>query len=158
MQRLIYGSWVFLMTVSLSGAQAHRFTVGIGGISHESNSFNPNKTTLADFGAARGVVPSSPADLLELWRKSNTEVTGYLDSAAEEGFDVFPGLVASAKPKGPLTKDTFDTLTARLVASLKSAPKLDGILLALHGRRVKVFMRLGSSIEASRPVVPDNGW
>jgi microcystin degradation protein MlrC len=124
------------MSVSLCGAQAQRFTVGIGGISHESNSFNPNKTTLADFGAARGVAPSSSADLLELWRKSNTEVTGYLDGAAKEGFEVFAGFVASATPKGPLTKETFDTLTARLIASLKSAPKLDGILLALHGAMV----------------------
>ena len=94
------------------------------------------QTTVADFGATRAAVSSSPADLLELWRKSNTEVTGYLDGADEEGLDVFPGLVVSATPKGPLTKETFDTLTARLIASLKAAPKLDGILLALHGAMV----------------------
>jgi microcystin degradation protein MlrC len=132
----IYGSWVMLMTVALSGAQAQRSTVGIGGISHESNSFNPSKTTVADFEAARGAANSSPADLLELWRKSNTEVTGYLDGAEEEGFDVFPGFVRTATPKGPLTKEAFDTLTAQLIASLKAAPKLDGILLALHGAMV----------------------
>jgi Metallopeptidase family M81 len=130
----MYGSCVLLMTVSLGGARAQRITVGIGGISHESNSFNPSKTTVADFGAARDVTPS--ADLFELWRKSNTEVTGYLDGAAEAGFDVFPGFVTSATPKGPLTNDALDTLTARLIVSLKSAAKLDGILLALHGAMV----------------------
>ena len=76
---------------------------------------------MADFEAARGAANSSPADLLALWRKSNTEVTGYLDGADEEGFDVFPGFVVSATPKGPLTKETFDTLTERLIASLKAA-------------------------------------
>jgi microcystin degradation protein MlrC len=127
MRRAICGGWVLLMTASLGGAQAQRFTVGIGGISHESNSFNPARTTLADFGEARGI---------DLWRKSNTEVTGYLDGADAEGFDVFPGFVVSATPKGPVTKDTFNALTARLIASLKAAPKLDGILLALHGAMV----------------------
>ena len=132
----IYGSWVILMTVALSNAQAQRFTVGIGGISHESNSFNPTKTTVADFGVTRNVATSSPANQIELWRKSNTEVTGYLDGALEDGFDVFPGFVVTATPGGPLTKETFDTLTAHLIESLKAADKLDGILLALHGAMV----------------------
>src|SRR5262245_13162049 len=136
MHRSIYGSWVMLITVALSNAHAQRFTVGIGGISHESNSFNPTKTTVADFGVIRGAAISSFADSLELWRKSNTEVTGYLDGADEEGFDVFPGFVVSATPNGPLTNETFETLTSRLIASLKAAPKLDGILLALHGAMV----------------------
>ena len=34
-----------------------------------------------------------------------------------------PASSVSATPKGPLTKETFDTLTARLIASLKAAPK-----------------------------------
>lgn len=132
----IYGSWILALMTMFSSAQAQRFTVGIGGISHESNSFNPTKTTVEDFGATRGVATTSTADLLDLWRKSNTEVTGYLEGADEEGFDVFPGFVATATPKGPLTRETFDTLTARLISSLKAAPKLDGILLALHGAMV----------------------
>jgi len=61
-----------MLTIALGGAQAQRFTVGIGGLSHESNSFNPTKTTVADFGATRDVATSSHADLLDLWRKSNT--------------------------------------------------------------------------------------
>ena len=49
---------------------------------------------------------------------------------------MYPAYMASATPKGPLTKDTFNTLTERLISSLKAAPKLDGILLALHGAMV----------------------
>lgn len=127
---------MLLLLASVSTAQSRRFTVGIGGLMHESNSFNPARTTLEDFEGMRGVSSASSAELLAMWRKSGTEVTGYLDGADEEGFEVIPAYVASATPKGPLTADTFNTLTERLIASLKAAPKLDGILLALHGAMV----------------------
>jgi microcystin degradation protein MlrC len=117
-------------------AQTQRFVVGIAGIMHESNSFNPAKTTVADFEGMRGTTRLTGRDLLMSLRKASTEVSGYLEGADAEKFDVHAGYLASATPKGPLTKDTFDTLVTRLVTSLKSAPKLDGILLALHGAMV----------------------
>ena len=117
-------------------AQTRRFVVAIGGIMHESNSFNPAKTMVSDFEGMRGTTTLTGADLLASLRKSNTEISGYLDGADAEKFDVYPAYVASATPKGPLTKDTFETLTQRLISSLKAAPKLDGILLALHGAMV----------------------
>ncbi|HUS05497.1 MAG TPA: M81 family metallopeptidase [Bryobacteraceae bacterium] len=125
--------FILLLAALSANAQTRRFVVGIGGLMHESNSFNPAKTTLADFGAPRG---TSAVDALSSWRSSNTELTGYLEGADKEGLDVFPGYMASATPKGPLTRATFDTLTERLIGSLKSAPKIDGILLALHGAMV----------------------
>lgn len=126
-------SLLLLLLALTAAAQPRRFVVGIGGLMHESNSFNPAKTTLADFGPNRG---TSGDDVLTSWRSGNTELAGYLEGSDEEGFDVYQGYFASATPKGPLTKDTFDTLTQRLIASLKAAPKLDGILLALHGAMV----------------------
>src|SRR6476659_9078158 len=112
-------------------AQKPRFVVAIGGVMHESNSFNPTKTVVSDFEGMRGTTSLTGADLLASLRKGNTEISGYLDGADGEKFDVYPAYIASAIPKGPLTKDTFETVTNRLVSSLKAAPKLDGILLAL---------------------------
>lgn len=117
-------------------AQERRFVVAVGGLMHESNSFNPNKTVVEDFAGMRGTTPLTGASLLASLRNSNSEITGYLDGADSERFDVYPAYLASATPKGPLTKDTFETLTQRLLTSLKAAPKLDGILLALHGAMV----------------------
>ena len=74
------------------------------GVMHESNSFNPAKTTVSDFEGMRGTTTLSGADLLESLRKSNMEVSGYLDVADSEGFDVYPAYLASATPKGPLRK------------------------------------------------------
>ena len=87
-------------------ARAVVSSVAIGGVMHESNSFNPAKTTVADFEGMRGTTNLAGADLLASLRKSNTEVSGYLDGADAEKFDVYPAYLASATPKGPLTKDT----------------------------------------------------
>lgn len=117
-------------------AQPQRFVVGIAGVMHESNSFNPAKTVVSDFEGMRGTTVLTGAELLASLKQGNTEISGYLDGAESEHFEVYAGYIASATPKGPLTKDTFETVTQRMIASLKAAPKLDGILLALHGAMV----------------------
>ena len=38
---------------SSASAQTRRFVVAIGGLMHESNSFNPTKTVVADFEGMR---------------------------------------------------------------------------------------------------------
>lgn len=140
-------------------AQKPRFVVGIGGIMHESNSFNPAKTVLSDFEAVQEVPHQ---ERVAVWRRGSTELAGYLAGADEEGFEVYAGYFASATPKGPLTKDTFDTLTERLITSLRQAPKLDGILLALHGAMVadgypqadeEIVRRIRTAFGSAIPVV-----
>jgi microcystin degradation protein MlrC len=151
---------IFLLLTALTAyGQTGRFVVGIGGIKHESNSFNPAKTTLDDFGGERGTAGGDP---VSAWRSANTELAGYMQGADEEKFDVFPGYMASATPKGPLTRETFDALTERLITSFKKAPKLDGILLALHGAMVvdgypqgdeEIVRRIRKAFGTSIPVV-----
>lgn len=114
-------------------AQA-RFRVAIGGFMHESNSFNPSKTTMADYGIQEA--GTSQEDLLDLWSRSSSEVSGFIAGAREQGFEVVPTLHAGATPKGPLTRSTFDTISGRLIAKMQAAGKIDGILLALHGAMV----------------------
>jgi microcystin degradation protein MlrC len=150
------------LAMSSGAAQNRRFLVAIGGLMHESNSFNPANTVLSDFEGMRGTTTLTGADLLTSLRKSNTEVSGYLEGADQEGFDVHAAYLASATPKGPLTRETFDTLTERLITSLKEAPKLDGILLALHGAMVaegipqadeEIVRRVRSAFGNSIPIV-----
>jgi microcystin degradation protein MlrC len=107
--------------------------IAIAGISHESASFNPAKTTLAEFGWP-------PKQSLETLRaqhaNANTTVSGYLEGAARYGFDLYPVMAISASPKGPVTADAFETMATELVRRLKSAPRLDGVLMPLHGAMV----------------------
>src|SRR5262245_29238743 len=114
-------------------AQSSRPRIAVGGISHESNSFNPAKTQLADFERRR-VEPVDQA-LLE-WSKSNDEVSGYVEGARRFGLELYPAMVAGADPKGPVTDEAFNRLLDELIRRLKSAPKLDGLLLANHGAMV----------------------
>ena len=63
----------FLLTRSILlrslRAMRGRFVVAIGGVMHESNSFNPAKTVLADFDGMRGTTTLTGAALLESLRK-----------------------------------------------------------------------------------------
>ena len=119
----------FLLTSSLPAAE-RRFRVAVGGIMHESNSFYPATTRLADFRIQRG-------DGIAAEHAAGAgEVAGYFEGARRFGFDVYPTLHASATPGGPVTAEALDALTGELVRLLQAAPPLDGLLLALHGAMV----------------------
>ena len=126
---------LLLIALSISAtAQQRKPLVAIAGFMHESNSFNPAKTTMADYA----IEEPKPGDseILARWERSSTEVAGYIVGAREAGIDIYPTLHANATPKGPLTDECYNTIFARLLTKLKAAPKLDGLLLALHGAMV----------------------
>jgi microcystin degradation protein MlrC len=103
--------------------------IAIAGLIHESNSFNPRKTTLDRF-SPRNV----PADeFLRETAKSNSTVSGFIAGAKQSGLDVYPTFDTSAPPAGPIAREAFDTLSRELLDYLKAAPKLDGLLLFLMG-------------------------
>ncbi|MBV6430565.1 MAG: hypothetical protein IANPNBLG_00679 [Bryobacteraceae bacterium] len=124
---------LFLIAALPAFPQTKRFRVAIGGFMHESNSFNPAHTTLSDYTIQEA---GGGEDLLALWSKSSSEVSGFIAGAREAGFDVLPTLHANATPKGPLTTDTYNAIYSRLENKLKSLGRIDGLLLALHGAMV----------------------
>jgi microcystin degradation protein MlrC len=95
----------------------------MGSIMHESNSFNAEPTALCDF-------LFRPEDD---WGSGNSEVAGFIQEGGRLGFHLIPTIYAGATPKGPVTSDAFEELTARLIEPVKKIEALDGILLALHG-------------------------
>lgn len=113
--------------------QARTPRVALGKISHESNSFNPARTTLTDF-ARRPIAPLQ--EVLASWAKNNDVISGFVEGANRYGLELYPTLIAEATPKGPVADEAFNSLTEDLIARLQSAPKLDGLLLDLHGAMV----------------------
>jgi microcystin degradation protein MlrC len=110
-----------------------RARIAIAGILHESNTFAATQTTYADFersGLTRG------EQIIEQWAPSTHEVGGFIEGAARYQFDMYPAIVAQATPFGVVTDDALDCLTGELIERLTAAPKLDGLLLALHGAMV----------------------
>ncbi len=122
---------------ALAAAQT-RPVVGIGGIVHETNTFNPQKTTFKDFesgiGGADGILRGQ--DLITRSIKANNTIAGFIEGAKLSHFDLHPTLVAGPQTIGLVLDSAFEALTNELIDRLKQAPKLDGILLFLHGTMV----------------------
>lgn len=127
---------VFLLLMAV--ASAGQPVIGIGGIVHETNTFNPKKTTLADFAAGIGGAPGilRGPELIEKSTQANNTLAGFIAGAQETGLRLHPTLAAGPQTIGVVTSDAFESLTNELVTRLKAAPKLDGILLFLHGTMV----------------------
>lgn len=112
-------------------AQNRQAVIAIGGISHESNSFNPARTTLADF-QRRNLTPGE----LERAAEGHDTLAGIVAGARRYGLNLHTTLFAGATPKGPVTAEAFEKLTAELIEGIRSAPQLDGVILDLHGAMV----------------------
>jgi microcystin degradation protein MlrC len=124
--------WLIL-GAQLLAAQAQRPRIAVAGISHESDSFNPAMTGLADFGWPQR---TGRERFLRDHRTENTTVAGYIEGAKLHGLDLYPTVVVGATPKGPVTDQAFNTIMAEMLRQLKALGKVDGVLLALHGAMV----------------------
>ncbi len=131
-------------------------TIAIGGIMHESNTFSETPTDFAAFSQ------TFSRSLIEGWKETHHEMAGFIQGAAEYDYTAYPTLMASATPAGPVTDDAFDRLTEMLIQHLKSLPKYEGLLLALHGAMVaeshpdgdgEILQRLREALGRDLPIV-----
>ncbi len=129
----VFALLIPLLCMHTSFPQSANPRIAVAGISHESNSFFPSKTGLADFD---GRTSSSAEEMLRGWAKSKSTVSGYVEGARRFDLELVPTLVTGAAPKGPVTDEAFHTLMDEMIRRLKAAPKLDGLLLANHGAMV----------------------
>lgn len=104
--------------------------IGIASLSHESNTFASFDTRFADFQIRRA------EEILEHYRQTFHEVGGFIAGAAEYGYEIVPLFSADATPSGPVQVPAYEALVAELLASIRAALPLDGLLLGLHGAMV----------------------
>ena len=104
--------------------------IATAGFSHESNSFYSQPTQLEDFGGCEC------ADVISQYAGTFHEIAGYIAGAEQFGYELYPLLATSATPGGPVTAATYEHFVGRILSGLEAAPKLDGVLLALHGAMV----------------------
>jgi microcystin degradation protein MlrC len=106
--------------------------VAIGGFVHETNTFHPEPTTLADFQGPNGTWLHGTA-LIEAFGDTPSVLGGMLDVAAEAGWQVVPTFFAAHPPiKGLVKAEAAAAIREQLVAGL-IGQQLDGVLLFLHG-------------------------
>jgi microcystin degradation protein MlrC len=102
-------------------------------VSHETNTFSPLPTGRAQFEAGE---LRYGGELLETYRGTGTCLGGMIAAAGERSAALVPSIAASASPAGRVTKDFYEETRARLLADLRAAGPLDGVLLDLHGAMV----------------------
>lgn len=136
--------------------------IGVAGISHESNSFNVKKTDLEDFHVTIGEPQQERAKRFFAGASAKTTSAGYIAGAKKFGLDLYPTLITSATPRGPVTDRAFNTMMNEIITGLKAGPKLQGILLNLHGAMVvesypsgdeEIVRRVRNAFGPSMPIV-----
>lgn len=114
-----------------------RMRIALGGFLHESHSFAPRATGHADFLHPGGFPPLvGPAALVETLRPTSVAAAGAIAALEAAGAEIAPLLWAFANPAGPVTREAFERIAARLLAALSDALPVEGVLLDLHGAMV----------------------
>jgi microcystin degradation protein MlrC len=127
--------------------------VALAAFTHEANSFCPVPATEESFGARAYAVGD---ELLTLSVGTRTEPAGALDVLGEApDVTVVPLLMARAGSSAPITSETYTGIRGNLVARLRAALPLDGVLLVLHGAMMAedVDDATGDVLDAVRAVV-----
>jgi len=107
--------------------------IALGRISHEANTLCPRLTDLSDF---RNTWIRRGAEMLEGLEGKNIEEAGAMHALRmfqEPGCEVAPLLGAKAGSGGPVVAAAFHALLDELLARLRAALPVDGVLLILHG-------------------------
>src|SRR5579872_4271052 len=87
--------WLFAFLSAVLAADERRPLIGMGGIVHETNTFNPKKTTLRDFETGLGVTGTLRGqELLTKSANANNTIAGFIDGAKEFGMDLYPTMLA----------------------------------------------------------------
>ena len=109
-------------------------------IAQESNSLSPVPTTFADFETAHYFegeklldIATDGPEVAGFFKRA--ELAGFVSAARERSNEIepVPLLSAWASSGGPLSKECFERLEARLVEQLRAAGPVDGMYFALHG-------------------------
>ena len=89
--------------------------IGIIALQHESNTFLPAATTLADF--ERGILATGDA-LIRHYAGGHHEVCGFLQGIDEQKLTAVPIFAASATPGGTITSATYRQVSTMLFRAL----------------------------------------
>jgi len=107
--------------------------VGILALLHESNTFVRETTEWERF--EEDVLLSGEA-IRDEFASSAHEIGGFLRTLDAAGAEAVPVFAARAYPGGTIAAGTFERLVERLLAELRAAGPLDGVLAAPHGATV----------------------
>ncbi len=106
--------------------------VALAGFNHETNTFHPRPTTLADFQGPLGTWWVGD-QITAAATGTRSVLGGMLDVAQAQSWDLVPIFFAMHPPTtGTLTAEAVDTIREQITSPI-ARERFDGILLHLHG-------------------------
>ncbi len=119
------------MSSDRGGDSKHR--VGVAFFYHESHSFSTLRTDIESF---RQEALHYGDEIIAAYSGTQTEVGGFLAALENTAFVAVPLVAAAANPAGEVTSETYRQIKSEMLAALRAAGELDGLLIALHGAMV----------------------
>lgn len=110
--------------------------IAVCGFQHETNTFSPHPTVLADF-ERRNDLPEMKRgeEVLELV-DSILPIAGAMRVLLKENIEIVPLLWCFATPAGIVESLTFEHIANQICDRLKEAGQIDGVFIELHGAMV----------------------
>ncbi len=137
--------------------------IAVGGMQHETNVFGPSRATSDKFEMADEWPPLCVGEqMLEQIDGINLPAEGAVTRLREFGHEILPLLWCSATPSAHVTEDAFERIVALLLEPLARAPRVDGVVLDLHGAMVcdhladgdgEILRRVRAAVGDAVPVV-----
>jgi len=117
--------------------------IAIGGIAHETNTFNTMPTGLEAF---------------EIQKEQDLLRDDAVKALTQDGIEVIPAIYAAAPPSGLIPKDVYLHLREELLRRVEAAGKLDGVCLFLHGAMEVEEIGSGETdlVDSIRQIVGDD--
>jgi microcystin degradation protein MlrC len=109
------------------------FRVALMGITHESNTFVNQVTTLEHFRKGHWMKGEA---LLNEYRPAFHEIGGMIEVLEQEHVEILPVMYAEATPGGTVSADTYKALLQELLQELETSLPVDGCLVVPHGAGV----------------------
>ncbi len=102
-----------------------------GGIAQETNTFQWEPTTLADFqkGSSRIERGQQILDLAH----TNLIYGGIVSEAQAQGVDLIATTYGHAVPGGRVSREAFETMRDEILDGIRAALPVDGVILGIHG-------------------------
>jgi microcystin degradation protein MlrC len=102
-----------------------------GGIAQETNTFQWEPTSLADFQKGSSRIERGH-QILDL-AGTGTIYGGIIAEALAQGVELIPTTYAHAVPGGRVSREAFEVLRDEILAGIREVLPVDGVLLGLHG-------------------------
>ena len=104
-----------------------KYKIAVGGMNHESNTFNPIITGENEFVVLRGEEFESKVG------DTYNSAKGLYEKLKSYGYDVVPTVFARAVPNGIVSKEFYLKIKNEMIERIKNIGEIDAISLSLHG-------------------------